>query len=205
MKSRLLLALAFIVMVAGLAVEVITISSQIKKLEDQTFVLQSKIGNMQTQLLKMERNLTLSPYISLTPDTLASQSVKAGQENVVFARFKITAGSKDLRVSMIAIKQYGTSTYRELGDLKLYVGSTQLDLTQSLDPRSNRVVFYNVNLLIPAHTATTITVSGSISEQATVNRTVQLGIDSQGSIGANSTMDGRFPIKGNVFTLDGNR
>ncbi len=115
----------------------------------------------------------------------------AGAQRVPFTSFTLTAGSNDVRVSGIEVRQVGLSKRDDFDSVALVDGNgVQLGSSRSLN--SDKEATVGGRFTVPRGQSVTLTVVGDIGDEAS-SGIAQLQVT---SVEANGQVSGRFPIKG---------
>ncbi|MFH1401616.1 MAG: hypothetical protein ABIG40_01505 [Parcubacteria group bacterium] len=142
-----------------------------------------------------------SNTVSLSTDTPGASAVAAGAQDVPFTNVTFTAGSQAYTVTAIAVLRGGISLNSNITNVKLYDGAVQVGSTQALNSVTNKATFSNLNWIIPAYTAKTLIIKGSIASGAGAGNSIVLGIAAATDITASAAFSATFPINGNARTV----
>lgn len=133
-----------------------------------------------------------------------SGNVSAGVQNFAAVRFNFTNNSSTPKtINSITFNISGNATSSDIANFGIYDGGTQLGSTIATLIGST-LTFSNLAWQIPINQTKNLSFQLQILPTATANRTFSVGIINNSGINVlgEATIDGSFPINGNIITIN---
>jgi len=132
--------------------------------------------------------------LSLASDTPAASAVPKNAYGVTFMKVKVDGSGT---ISQLIVKRSGAGAVSDFDNVYLYENGTRLTSGRSISSSTGKVTFIGLDITAP----TTIEVVADLS--ATAGNADYFEIESASDVTADTTVNGNFPIQGNVMTMSG--
>lgn len=143
--------------------------------------------------------------VSLASDTPASMTLPKGASSVQLAKYNLTAGSGEVRVTGLSVHRLGIGAVNDFSNVYLYsANGTRMSTGRTINSVTNNVDFNGLNLVIPAGQTVSVWVVGDTASTATAGGQHAFELVSAASVITNSTgttIGGSFPVRGNAFLI----
>lgn len=137
--------------------------------------------------------------VALSANTPATATLPLSASGVELMRFNLTAGEATT-IDSITIHRFGVGATTTLSNVYLYEGATRLTSGRSVGSSTNNVEFASLNISLTAGQAKTLSVKVDVAASGTGD-IHGFEIESASSITGPGSINGSFPVRGNVMSI----